>query len=174
MENTQKDINDVSIEFSVGYFNSFSNGLKRFKDIQHINRHDILDESNKMIVHCKEKDKNKYLNCFKKNTLFIRYQAKIANDSDEFRGEGMKVSGLYLKTTDPIVKEIKTDSDTYFEISIETTKVDTEYKFEFYLNKPSIDQTCNWYTSGKNIEGGVIFRGGVGNINLAMFRSCLK
>ena len=68
-------------------------------NVDHINRQEILDNNNRMVIHCNEKTKNKYLNCFKKNQIFIRYQAKIANKRHELNGEGMKVSGMYIKLT---------------------------------------------------------------------------
>ena len=134
-------------------------------NVDHINRHEILDNNNRMVIYCNEKTKNRYLNCFKKNQIFIRYQAKIANKRRELKGEGMKVSGMYIKLTEPIVRRVIHTEHHYIHISIKVQKVDSNFPFEFYLNKPEITQMCNWYTSGRGRPGGVIFNGSVGNIS---------
>ena len=102
------------------------NGFGKIMSVDHINRHEILDNNNRMVIYCNEKTKNRYLNCFKKNQIFIRYQAKIANKRHELNGEGMKVSGMYIKLTKPIVQDIKCNSSGhYLEISIEVLLIST-------------------------------------------------
>ena len=144
------EVANIEANYSMGYFNSIGNGSGKIMNVDHINRHEILNNNNRMVIYCNEKTKNRYLNCFKKNQIFIRYQAKIANKRHELNGEGMKVSGMYIKLTKPIVQDIKCNSSGhYLEISIEVQKVDSKFPFEFYLNKPEITQMCNWYTSGR-------------------------
>ena len=104
------EVANIEANYSMGYFNSIGNGFGKIMNVDHINRHEILDNNNRMVIYCNEKTKNRYLNCFKKNQIFIRYQAKIANKRHELNGEGMKVSGTVITVNQ---HEIKIKATTF-------------------------------------------------------------
>ena len=163
---------------TLAYVNSIGNGWGKLASTVTDHRYNSLFNNNEILVDCaNESLKNKYIKAINCTDYFINYQGKKANKIQrEERIDGMKINGIFKKTSGEIIVESRMcdeENKKRYLLKFNVTRIDNEEPFsvKVYNNGRA---THKWGDSipPESWEGSkhVAFRGGVGVINEKNYR----